>query len=66
MYSTEEDNAAQLKIFSSNKSYHQYGQVIISIWLRIFSTGLSHSQHSLGCAVCSYVKSEYSGVTLSV
>ena len=41
MCSTEEDNAAQLRIFSSGKSHHQYGQVTLSIWLRIFSTDFS-------------------------
>ena len=53
MCGTEEDNAAQLRIFSSGKSYHQDGQVTLSIWLRILSTDLSHSQQSLGCAICS-------------
>ena len=42
MCSTEEDNAAQLRMFSSGKSDHQYGEVTLSIWLRIFSTDLSH------------------------
>ena len=66
MCGAEEDNAAQLRILSSGKLYHQCGPVTLSVWLRIFSTDLSHSQHSLGCAVCSRVKSEYSRITLSV
>ena len=44
MCSTEEDNAEQFRMFGSGKSYHQYGQVTLLIWLRIFSTDLSHSQ----------------------
>ena len=38
MCSTEEDKyATQLRIFSSGKSYYQYGPVTLSIWL-ILST----------------------------
>ena len=49
--STEEDNAAQLRMFSSGKSY-QYDQVRLSIWLRIFSTDLSHfSAQSMVCSM---------------
>ena len=46
MCSTEEDNAVKLRMFSSGKLDHQYSKVTLSVWLRIFSTGESHSQHS--------------------
>ena len=38
MCGNEEDNAEQLRMSSSGKSYHQYGQVTLSVWLRLFST----------------------------
>ena len=49
MGSTEEDNAAQLRIFSSSNSWPNH---IINMAEDI--------QHSLGCEICSYVKYEHS------
>ena len=45
MCSTEEDNAVKLRIFNSGKLYHQYSEVILSVWLRIFNTGESHYEY---------------------
>ena len=46
MCRTEGDNAVKLRMFSSGKLYHQYSKVTLSVWVRIFSTDESQSQHS--------------------
>ena len=45
MCSTEEDNAVKLWMVNSGKLYYQYSKVTLSVWLRMFGTDESHSQH---------------------
>ena len=49
MCSTEEDNAAQLRVFCSGKSY-QYRQVALSIWAEDTQSG-GRVYWDTGCAI---------------